>query len=111
MYFFLASEKPAWMKKANPEATARRLWEKHIDRINSMIEAQEFDLLFFDRWTKIPPVPDSYGAAKGSELLSKYYRLREKTPVYLAPRPGGRLFKVQVWEPIPKSSSGDTTAH
>jgi len=108
VYFLFASGKPAWMVRKNPEATVRRLWEKHIEKIYSMIEAQEFDLVILDKWTEIPrPLPGTHDDRDGTELLQRYYRLRETIPVHLAHRRGGGMFQVQIWEPIPKSSSGN----
>jgi len=108
VYFLFASGKPAWMVRKNPEATVRRLWEKHIEKIYSMIEAQEFDVIVLDTYTEIPPpLPGTHDDRDGTELLQRYYRLRETIPVHLAHRRGGGMFQVQIWEPIPKSSSGN----
>jgi hypothetical protein len=111
VYFLFASDRPAWLDKKNPEETARRLWEKHIEKIYSMIEAQEFDVIVLDRYTEIPsPHPGTHEDRDGTELLQKYYRLRETIPVHLAHRRGGGMFQVQIWEPISKSASENTTA-
>jgi hypothetical protein len=89
----------------NPEETVEQVWEKHVNRIFSMIAAQEFDLIILDQWIPVPNHrPDSNVKIDGTSMLQQYYRRREVIPISLANRPGAGKYAMQIWEPLPNPS-------
>ena len=103
-YFVFAKGKPDFFRKSNPEETVGHLWDQYIVKIYSKIAAQEFDVVILDQWTTIPgPPPDFSNNLAGKFWLKKHYRLREKLPIFLANRPGGGRYAIEIWEPRPRT--------
>jgi hypothetical protein len=98
IYFSFANGKPKLLKKANDQATVKTIWEKYIAQLYKNIETQKFDLIILDRWTRIPNPPlGSDISIKGIDHLKQYYEKSEKISLSLIDRPGGGVYKLNIW--------------
>lgn len=98
-YFQVAILGPSFLQKKDPENTVSQIWKKYTDKIHSMIEHQDFDVIVLEKWTQIPEhyLPGTV-SADGRALLEKYYERTEVIKVWLAKRPGGGKYALDVWK-------------
>ncbi|MDC0362146.1 hypothetical protein OAN12_03800 [Halioglobus sp.] len=100
-YFPFGESKPALFVKSNPAETAAAIWERHVRSIEQKILSQEYDLILMDQWMNMPMSLTGLGADPATALQTHY----KKTDVFnlpLARRPGGGLFRMEVYEPLDK---------
>lgn len=109
-YFPLASQKPEWLKKENPNDAIEVVWDQYMTEIYRKVRTKEFDLIIISPWEmrgiflRNPP-PRS--KLDGRQLLKRHYYVDETIPLSMTDRQGGGTYKLQVWRPK-KSNQRDT---
>ena len=99
-YFPFAKDRLAAFGQRPKSTSISKLWDNHIELIQTKIKNQEFDLLLIDRHMVFPST--SQNPAAGTQtLLEAHYKRTTDVPLLLANRLGGGKFNVQIWKPIP----------
>lgn len=99
-YFPFGKNKPEFLVKAEPEHTVAVVWNRHVDRIQTKIRNQEFDLVLIDTWMALP----TYMADPGTDtkkLFEQHYERTDQFALPLIERRGGGKFGLEVWKPKP----------